>query len=110
MIQSAITEYHQRTALICGASGQDGAYLAQLLLKKGYKVFGTSRDAEGSLFSNLIKLEIKANIQLLSMVPEDFSSVLTAMRKSSPDEIYYLAGQSSLSFLLKQFKALLLGC
>ena len=48
----------KRTALICGVSGQDGSYLADLLLQKGYEVFGTSRDAQGSSFSNLKKYGI----------------------------------------------------
>jgi len=90
------------TALICGVSGQDGSFLAQLLLKKGYEVFGTSRDAQGSAFGNLQKLGIKEQIEYLSMVPEDFRSVLTALRKSNPDEIYYLAGQSSVGLSFEQ--------
>lgn len=91
-----------KTALIIGVSGQDGSYLAQLLLYKGYTVFGTSRDSNGSPFSNLAKLGIKKNVQVLSTDPEDFRSVLVAIRKSAPDEIYFLAGQSSvgLSFEL----------
>ena len=89
-------------ALICGVSGQDGSYLADLLLKKGYVVFGTSRDAQGSGFANLQKLGIKEQVQLLSLVPEDFRSVLVALRKSEPDEIYYLAGQSSVGLSFEQ--------
>lgn len=91
-----------KNALICGVSGQDGSYLAQLLLQKGYQVFGTSRDAQSSSFSNLQTLGIESQIEILSMTPEDFSSVLLAVRKSQADEIYYLAGQSSvgLSFEL----------
>ena len=92
----------KRTALICGVSGQDGSYLAELLLKKGYEVFGTSRDAQGSSFSNLKKLGISDRIKYISMVPEDFRSVLVALRKSKPDEIYYLAGQSSVSLSFEQ--------
>jgi GDPmannose 4,6-dehydratase len=92
----------KRTALVCGVSGQDGSYLAQLLLNKGYEVFGTSRDAQGSSFANLQKLGIKDQIQYLSMVPEDFRSVLVALRKSNPDEIYYLAGQSSVGLSFEQ--------
>jgi len=42
-----------KTALICGVTGQDGSYLAQLLLSKGYRVIGTSRDAESITFHNL---------------------------------------------------------
>jgi len=92
----------KRTALICGVSGQDGSYLAQLLLNKGYEVFGTSRDVQGSSFSNLHKLGIKDQISYISMVPEDFRSVLVALRKSNPDEIYYLAGQSSVGLSFEQ--------
>lgn len=93
---------HKRTALICGISGQDGTYLAQFLLNKGYTVFGTSRDAQGSSFGNLKKLGIKDQVQCISMAPEDFRSVLVALRKSNPDEIYYLAGQSSVGLSFEQ--------
>ena len=89
-------------ALICGISGQDGAYLAQFLLGKGYIVFGTSRDAQGSSFRNLDILGIREQVQCLSMAPEDFRSVLVALQKSNPDEIYYLAGQSSVGLSFEQ--------
>ena len=92
----------QKVALICGVSGQDGSYLAELLLSKGYSVFGTSRDVQGSGFSNLHQLNIKEQVQYISMVPEDFRSVLVALRKSKPDEIYYLAGQSSVGLSFEQ--------
>jgi GDPmannose 4,6-dehydratase len=92
----------KRTALICGVSGQDGAYLAQLLLDKGYVVFGTSRDSQGSTFSNLSTLGIKDRVQCLSMAPEDFRSVLVALRTSNPDEVYFLAGQSSVGLSFEQ--------
>lgn len=88
-------EYSEKTALICGVSGQDGAYLARLLLSKGYTVWGTSRDAQGSSFVNLKRLDIFPRVKLLSMVPEDFRSVFMALKRSQPDEVYYLAGQSS---------------
>lgn len=97
-----MSDLNKRTALICGVSGQDGSYLAQLLLKKGYTVFGTSRDVQGSSFSNLQKLGIKEQISYISMVPEDFRSVLVALRKSNPDELYYLAGQSSVGLSFEQ--------
>lgn len=91
-----------KTALICGIGGQDGSYLARFLLQKGYKVFGTSRDAQGKLFANLQKLGIKSAVELLSMDQEDFRSVLVAIKQSKPQEIYFLSGQSSvgLSFEL----------
>ena len=84
-----------KTALICGVAGQDGAYLARLLLSKGYNVWGTSRDAQGSNFQNLKSLGIRSEINTVSMQPEDFKSVFIALKKSNPDEIYFLAGQSS---------------
>ena len=84
-----------RRALICGVSGQDGAYLAQFLLGKGYQVWGTSRNLQDSAFMNLTKLGIKDRVNCLLMYPEDFRSVMLVLRKSNPDEIYYLAGQSS---------------
>lgn len=92
----------KRRALICGVSGQDGAYLAQFLIGKDYEVYGTSRDAQGSSFSNLARLGIYDQVHLISMAPEDFRSVLVALRKSNPDEIYYLAGQSSVGLSFEQ--------
>lgn len=91
-----------KKALICGISGQDGAYLAQLLLTKGYEVFGTSRDAQMSTFRNLIRLGIRDRISVYSMALKDFRSVLQLISKLEPDEIYNLAGQTSvgLSFEL----------
>lgn len=91
-----------KTALICGISGQDGTFLARFLLAKGYTVWGTSRDAQGASFSNLQKLGIKSDIQFISLVPEDFRSVLVSLRKSNPDEVYYLAGQSSVGLSFEQ--------
>jgi GDPmannose 4,6-dehydratase len=93
---------NNKTALICGVSGQDGSYLAQFLLLKGYVVWGTSRDAQGSAFVNLRKLGILEHIKVLSMVPEDFRSVLMALKQSMPDEIYFLAGQSSVGLSFEQ--------
>lgn len=83
------------TALICGVSGQDGAYLAQLLLSKGYEVYGTSRDAQVSTFRNLVRLGIRDRINAYSMSLNDFRSVLQIISKVQPDEIYNLAGQTS---------------
>lgn len=92
----------QRRALICGVSGQDGAYLARLLLARGYRVTGTSRDAQMSSFRNLRLLGIHDRVQLESMAVTDFRSVLQVLRKSEPHEIYNLAGQSSVSLSFQQ--------
>ena len=91
-----------KVALICGISGQDGAYLAQLLLLKGYTVWGTSRNVQGSSFNNLKRLGIAANIHLISMLPDGLCSVLNAVKQCNPDEIYYLAGQSSVALSFEQ--------
>ena len=80
-------------ALICGISGQDGAYLAKLLLEKGYEVIGSSRDAQISSFSNLVRLGIRNIVRLESMALNDFRSVLQVVSRTYPDEIYNLAGQ-----------------
>jgi len=91
-----------KRALICGVSGQDGSYLAQLLLKKGYEVWGTSRDAEHSLFANLSFLGIRDSVKTISMTPNDLRSVLQAIKTINPHEIYNLAGQSSVGLSFEQ--------
>lgn len=91
-----------KTALICGISGQDGAYLAQLLLHRGYAVCGTSRDAQISTFKNLAQLGIREHIRLESVALSDFRSVLQILKKIQPDEIYNLAGQSSVGLSFEQ--------
>jgi len=92
----------EKSALICGVSGQDGAYLAQLLLNKGYRVAGTSRDAQVTSFNNLVRLGIRDRLQLLSMAGTDFRSVLNVVAKVQPEEIYNLAGQSSVGLSFEQ--------
>jgi GDPmannose 4,6-dehydratase len=92
----------KKRALICGVSGQDGAYLAKLLLEKGYEVYGGSRDAQISSFSNLRKLNIKNQVNLVSINIHDFRSVLQTIIKIKPDEIYNLAGQSSVGLSFEQ--------
>jgi len=91
-----------KTALICGISGQDGAYLAQLLLAQGYQVYGTSRDAQVSGFGNLDRLGIRDRVTLLSMALSDFRSVIQVLSKVQADEIYNLAGQSSVGLSFEQ--------
>jgi len=91
-----------KRALICGISGQDGSYLAKFLLSKGYKVFGTSRDAELSSFSNPHALGIRDQIKCYSMKLTDFRSVLQVLKDVEPDEIYNLAGQTSVGLSFAQ--------
>lgn len=91
-----------KKALICGASGQDGAYLSKLLLDKGYKVFGGSRDAQVNSFDNLRRLGILDQVELVSVTLTDFRSVLQTLLGVEPDEIYNLAGQSSVGLSFDQ--------
>jgi GDPmannose 4,6-dehydratase len=91
-----------KKALICGISGQDGAYLAKFLLEKGYLVCGTSRDAQVSSFRNLLRLGIREQVKFESLVPTDFRSVLQVINKIKPDEIYNLAGQTSVGLSFEQ--------
>jgi GDPmannose 4,6-dehydratase len=91
-----------KTALICGISGQDGAYLAKLLLEKGYIVYGTSRDAQISSFRNLFRLGILEKVKVESAALNDFRSVLQVFAKVNPDEVYNLAGQSSVGLSFEQ--------
>ncbi|MGE0873740.1 MAG: GDP-mannose 4,6-dehydratase [Burkholderiales bacterium] len=82
-------------ALVCGVAGQDGAYLAKLLLDKGYQVIGNSRDAQAARFENLARLGIRDRVTLETMDPEDPQAVAATLRKWSPQELYNLSGQSS---------------
>ncbi|MGD9975436.1 MAG: GDP-mannose 4,6-dehydratase [Desulfatirhabdiaceae bacterium] len=91
-----------KTALIIGISGQDGAYLSKFLLEKGYQIVGTSRDAQVSPFANLNRLGIRPSIETESMALNDFRSVISILKKIKPDEIYNLAGQSSVGLSFDQ--------
>ncbi|TVR05485.1 MAG: NAD-dependent epimerase/dehydratase family protein, partial [Phormidium sp. GEM2.Bin31] len=91
-----------KKALICGISGQDGAYLAKFLLERGYEVFGTSRDAQMSSFKNLVTLGIRDRVKLYSMSLTDFRSVLQVLDRTQPNEVYNLSGQSSVGLSFEQ--------
>lgn len=92
----------KKKALICGVSGQDGAYLARLLIGKGYDVHGTARDAQMQSFGNLHQLGIREQITTHSMAINDFRSVLQVLAKVQPSELYNLAGQSSVGLSFDQ--------
>lgn len=93
---------NDKTALICGISGQDGALLARFLLNKGYRVVGTSRDAQGNSFSNLARLGITDQVLCISMNSQDFRSVLLALERSEANEVYFLSGQSSVGLSFEE--------
>jgi GDPmannose 4,6-dehydratase len=91
-----------KTALICGISGQDGSYLAKLLLDKGYRVVGTSRDAQVASFVNLQRLGVRGDVECCSMILTDFRSTLQTLARVKPDEVYNLSGQSSVGLSFDQ--------
>ncbi len=83
-----------KKALITGITGQDGAYLAEFLLNKGYKVYGTYRRLSTPNFWRLQYLNIFEKVELLPCDLLDSFSILETLRISKPDEIYNLAAQS----------------
>jgi GDPmannose 4,6-dehydratase len=91
-----------KKALVIGVTGQDGAYLAQWLLAKGYEVHGSSRDADVASMSRLARLGIRERVNIHSISPIDFRSVVQAIDRIRPDEIYNLSGQSSVAISFSQ--------
>jgi len=91
-----------KTALICGVGGQDGSYLAKLLLQKNYHVVGTSRNPDVAKTGNLSLLGISGDLRCIPMESSDEESVRAAVNTSNPDEIYYLAGESSVAKSFQQ--------
>src|SRR3989344_2707989 len=84
----------QKRALITGITGQDGPYLAQLLLEKGYKVYGTYRRTSTPNFWRLQQLGLIRKVTLIPADPGDMASLLEAVNVSNPHEIYNLSAQS----------------
>ena len=91
-----------RRALICGVSGQDGAYLAKLLVDKGYEVFGTSRNVQTTNFERLASLGVHTQVTLRSVTLTDFKSILRVLSEVQPSEVYNLSGQSSVALSFDQ--------
>ncbi|EKD71931.1 MAG: hypothetical protein ACD_46C00060G0003, partial [uncultured bacterium] len=83
-----------KTALITGILGQDGPYLAQLLLEKGYKVYGLIRRYTNPNFSNLDYLGITDKVEFIQGDLIDEASLLNIIKSIKPDEVYNLAAQS----------------
>ncbi len=83
-------------AIVTGVTGQDGAYLTQLLLEKGYTVYGTYRRTSSVNFWRMEDLGIQAHPQLHLVEHDltDLGSSIALLQKASPDEIYNLAAQS----------------
>jgi GDPmannose 4,6-dehydratase len=91
-----------KRALICGISGQDGTYLAKLLLERGYEVWGSSRDAELTAFNNLRRLGIYDAVKLVSLNLRDTGSAIGLLRRIRPNEVFSLAAQSSVGLSFEQ--------
>jgi GDPmannose 4,6-dehydratase len=81
-------------ALITGITGQDGAYLAQLLLSKGYDVYGFATRRVNQVYNNLDYLGITDQVKIIFGDMTDSSSISNAIKESEPDEIYNLAAMS----------------
>jgi GDPmannose 4,6-dehydratase len=91
-----------RTALITGISGQDGAYLAQLLLAKGYRVVGAVRRTSRGAIPRLIELKIADDVELVDFDLAEITNIMRALEKVKPDEIYNLAAQSYVALSFEQ--------
>ena len=83
-----------KRALITGITGQDGAYLAEFLIKKGYQVFGAYRRLSSQNFWRLHYLGIYDKIKFLPLDMVDSKSISDALNSSQPKEVYNLAAQS----------------
>jgi GDPmannose 4,6-dehydratase len=93
-----------KKALITGITGQDGAYLAELLLEKGYQVFGTYRRTSSVNFWRLEELGVLShpNLQLVEYDLTDTSANIRLLAEKQPDEVYNLAAQSFVSVSFEQ--------
>ncbi len=84
----------KKIALITGITGQDGAYLAQLLLRKGYKVVGAMRRTASLNLARLASLGIDAEVEYINCDVNELSNIMRVIEQVKPDEIYNLAAQS----------------
>lgn len=93
-----------RRAIVTGITGQDGAYLAELLLEKGYKVFGAYRHTSAPNFWRIEELGIKDHerLELVGYDLTDFSSIMRLIQQTEPHEIYNLAAQSFVGLSFEQ--------
>jgi GDPmannose 4,6-dehydratase len=83
-----------KTALICGITGQDGAYLAKLLIEKNYRVIGTTRALSAADLHRATRVGAH-RIELRELRPNDGAAAMALVHELAPDELYALWGQSS---------------
>jgi len=91
-----------KRALITGITGQDGAYLAQLLLGKGYEVAGIYRRVSTPNFWRLLSLGVKDKVTLYQADLHDATSLLSVVKDFQPEEVYHLAAQSFVDASFKE--------
>lgn len=83
-----------KKALITGIRGQDGAYLAKLLLEKGYEVYGADRRSGDSSYWRLKELGIENQVKIVFMDLHEYTNMIDVIKRIQPDEVYNLAAQS----------------
>jgi GDPmannose 4,6-dehydratase len=86
-----------KTALVTGVSGQDGAYLAQLLLARGYRVLGSTLAGAAAPQARLAELKVAGDVELVEFELADVDRMAENLRRLRPHEIYNLAAQSSVA-------------
>jgi GDPmannose 4,6-dehydratase len=91
-----------KTAIVTGISGQDGAYLAELLIRNGYRVVGIIRSYNNSNLNKLKYLRLQEKIHLEECDLSDITSIISIIRRHAPEEIYNLAAQSSVGLSFEQ--------
>lgn len=92
----------KKIALITGINGQDGAYLAALLLEKGYDVYGADRRRVDSFSWRLQELGIHDKVKHIYMDLLEFNNIYNVIKKVQPDEVYNLAAQSFVAISFEQ--------
>ena len=91
-----------KVAFVTGVTGQDGAYLAQLLLTKGYRVCGGVRRTSQKVYPRLEELGIEKDIELIDLDLFEYSNILRCIEKVRPNEIFNLAAQSFVALSFEQ--------
>lgn len=91
-----------RRALVTGVSGQDGAYLAKLLLEQGYEVIGAYRRSSSSILWRLEELGVRKDVQTVMLDLAEFSNIQRTLERVRPDEVYNLAAQSFVAASFEQ--------
>lgn len=91
-----------KTALVTGITGQDGAYLAELLLAQGYRVIGAERRASNRNRHRLDELGVTADVEFADFDLADQGNIVRVLQRYEPDEVYNLAAQSFVALSFEQ--------